>query len=65
MRKIRITMNKDGQTRLEVLGDSGEHCLEFTRELERRLGSVEGERGYKEEFREQESEQEQEGEGER
>ena len=64
MRSIRITMSKDGQTKLEVVGDSGEHCLEFTRELERRLGAQQGERQYKPEFQEQEAEQEWEGEGE-
>ena len=54
MRTIRITLSKDGTTRLEVLGDSGEHCLEFTRELEQRLGTIVGERQYKSEFKDPE-----------
>jgi hypothetical protein len=58
MRTIRITLARDGSTRLEVLGDSGEHCLDFTAELERRLGAVVGERQYKPEFHEPEPEPE-------
>lgn len=65
MRTIRITMNKDGETRLEVLGDNGEHCLEFTAELEKRLGTIVGERHYKAEFDEEAAEEEWEGESER
>jgi hypothetical protein len=65
MRTIRITMSKDGTTRLEVLGDQGEHCLAFTAELERRLGTIIGERQYKAEFKEQEVETEREDEANR
>ena len=60
MRTIRITLAKDGTTRLEVLNDNGEHCLDFTAELERRLGTIDGQRQYKPEFHEQEPETERE-----
>ena len=39
MKKIKITLFKDGTEKLEVLGASGDDCLKFTKELEERLGN--------------------------
>ena len=47
MKKIRITLFKDGTQRLEVLGASGDECLSFSRDLEERLGLPAGERTLK------------------
>lgn len=47
MKKIIITIHKDGTQRVEVVGAAGESCVEFTRELERRLGARVGERELK------------------
>jgi hypothetical protein len=58
-------MSNDGLTKLEVLGDSGEHCLKLNGELERQRGKVVGERQYKSEFKESEQEQETESEEDR
>ncbi len=52
VKKIRITLLKDGTQKIEVLGAAGDACLTFTKELEKRLGSVEGERTLKPEFHE-------------
>ena len=52
MRKIRIVLKKDGTQDIEVLGARGADCVEFTRELEERLGGIEGERKLKPEYRE-------------
>ena len=52
VKKIRITLLKDGTQKIEVLGAAGDACLEFTRALEKRLGAVEGERTLKPEFHE-------------
>jgi hypothetical protein len=56
MRKIKITLHKDGTQKVEVLGAVGEGCLEFTEELEKRLGVQEGERVLKPEYELTESE---------
>jgi hypothetical protein len=56
MRKIRITIHKDGTQKVEVLGAVGESCLEFSRELEKRLGAQVGDRELKPEYYERESE---------
>ena len=50
MKKIKITIRKDGTQKIEVLGAHGEECIEFTEELEKRLGSGVGERTLKREF---------------
>jgi hypothetical protein len=56
MRKMKITMHKDGTNTIEVLDAVGPDCLEFTRELEQRLGAPLGERVLKPEYHETESE---------
>lgn len=63
MRKIKVTLHKDGTQKVEVLEGCGPNCLEFTRELEGRLGKPIGERIHKPEF--EASEYESEGEHER
>lgn len=50
MKKMKITIRKDGTQKIEVLGATGPECLAFTQELERRLGSPDGERELKPEF---------------
>ncbi len=50
MRKIRIVLKKDGTQEIEVHGARGAGCVEFTRELEERLGVPEGERQRKPEY---------------
>jgi hypothetical protein len=54
MRKIKITLHKDGTQKVEVLGAVGEECVELTRQLEQRLGAPEGERVLKPEYYEEE-----------
>ena len=67
MKKIQITIRKDGTQKVEVLGAVGSECQELTRDLERRLGKAEGERSLKPEFdetaTENETERQQENEG--
>ena len=53
MKKIKVTIHKDGTQHVEALNDGGEHCLEFTKALEDRLGKPEGERVYKDEYYEE------------
>lgn len=65
MRKIKITLHKDGTQKVEVLGAAGEQCVEFTKQLERRLGEQVGERVRKPEFELTEAEVEPERERER
>ena len=50
MKKIKITLHKDGTQRVEVLNAVGQECCAFTLELERRLGRPLGERVLKPEF---------------
>lgn len=59
MKKIKITLHKDGTQKIEVLGARGEECLEFTRPLEERLGVKGGERVLKDEYYESAQEAEQ------
>ena len=59
MKKIKITLHKDGTQKIEVLGAKGEECLEFTRPLEERLGAKVGERVLKDEYYESSQEAEQ------
>jgi hypothetical protein len=58
MKKIKITIQKDGTQTIEVLGAQGEGCVEFTAELEKRLGTPDEARVLKPEFNEDESETE-------
>lgn len=65
MRKIKITLHKDGTQRIEVLGCTGAECVALTRDLEARLGTPVGERLLKPEYEQTESEVEPEQERER
>jgi hypothetical protein len=56
MRKMKITLHKDGTQKVEVLGAVGQECVEFTRELEQRLGMQLDERELKPEYHETEQE---------
>jgi hypothetical protein len=56
MKKIKITLLKDGTQKVEVLNAVGTECQEFTKELEKRLGVTIGERTLKPEFYETVSE---------
>ena len=47
MKKIVITLHKDGTQKVEVEGARGEACVEFTKELEERLGAPVGDRTLK------------------
>jgi len=58
MKKMKITIHRDGTQNLEVLGAVGPECVQFTRELENRLGTPLGERELKPEYHETESETE-------
>ena len=58
MKKIKITLHKDGTQKVEVLGAVGEECVQFTQELEKRLGTPLGPRELKPEYHETESEAE-------
>ena len=55
MKKMKITINKDGTQKVEVIGAVGEECVKFTSALEGRLGAV-VERELKPEFHEVEPE---------
>ena len=50
MKKIKITLHKDGTQTIEVLGSKGSECVEFTKQLEEKLGDKIGERLLKPEF---------------
>jgi hypothetical protein len=50
VKKIKITLRKDGTQKVEALGVVGESCLELTKTFERRLGTEVGERTLKPEF---------------
>jgi hypothetical protein len=56
MKKIRITIRKDGTQQIEVEGAVGPECVEFTRELEKRLGTPLGPRQLKPEYHENDTE---------
>jgi Protein of unknown function (DUF2997) len=47
MKRIKITIAKDGTQRVEVLGAQGTECIKFTEKLEQRLGVPVGERTLK------------------
>lgn len=40
IKKMRITIGRDGQTRIRVEGGEGDNCLAFTRAVENALGAV-------------------------
>ena len=50
MKKMKITLRKDGTQKIEVLEAVGTECVEFTRAFERRLGTQVGERVHKPEY---------------
>ena len=50
MKKIKVTLHKDGTQKVEVLGAVGEECVELTRALEQRLGDPVEERMLKPEY---------------
>jgi hypothetical protein len=50
MKKIKITLHKDGTQKIEVIGAVGDECVKLTEELERRLGTQVGERHRKPEY---------------
>ena len=54
MKKIKVTIHKDGAQHVEVLNAVGESCEDLTRTLEQRLGKQEGERVLKPEHHEEE-----------
>jgi hypothetical protein len=58
MKKMKITIHKDGTQKVEVLGAVGEGCVQFTQELEKRLGTPLGPRELKPEYHETETESE-------
>ena len=41
MKKMRLTIGRDGRTQIRVEGAVGDECLEFTRLVEGALGIVE------------------------
>ena len=49
MKRMRIIINQQGQTSIDVEGGQGKDCLDFTRAVEEALGSVE-QRELKEEY---------------
>lgn len=59
MKKIKITIRKDGTQKVEAVDVVGDSCVELTRSFENRLGKVEGERVYKPEHEMTEQEHEQ------
>ncbi|MBI1745642.1 MAG: DUF2997 domain-containing protein [Acidobacteria bacterium] len=58
MKKMKITIHKDGTQKIEVLGATGEECVAFTKQLENRLGAQVGDRELKPEYQETEPETE-------
>ncbi len=58
MKKIRITLRRDGTQIVEVLDAVGPDCREFSRAFEERLGIPEGDRVFKPEYYESDSESE-------
>jgi len=58
MKKMKITLRKDGTQKVEALQCTGEDCVLFTHQLENRLGTPIGEREFKPEYYERETETE-------
>ena len=50
MKKMIITIHKDGTQKVEVVGAVGDACVELTHQLENRLGVQVGERTLKPEY---------------
>lgn len=50
MKKLRIILHKDGTQTIEVFGFKGSGCVEFTKQLETRLGTPVSERTLKPEY---------------
>jgi phage baseplate assembly protein W len=50
MKKMKITLLKDGTQKVEVLNAVGDECEAFTQALENRLGTPLGERTLKPEY---------------
>ena len=50
MKKMKVTIRKDGTQTVEVLNAEGKDCVEFTRAFEQRLGTQVGERELKPEY---------------
>jgi len=65
MKKIKITLHKDGTQKIEVLEAVGAECTELTKGFEQRLGPQVGERVLKPEYHETQQEIEQQREMER
>ncbi len=40
MKKMKVTIRKDGTQSVEVIGAVGDSCVDFTKEMETRLGVV-------------------------
>ena len=59
MKKVKITIRKDGTQKVEAVDVCGDSCVELTKSFEQRLGEVEGERVYKPEYEMTEEEHEQ------
>jgi hypothetical protein len=58
MKKMKITLHKDGTQKVEVIGAVGQECVQFTAQLEKRLGATLGERELKPEYEQTETETE-------
>jgi len=58
MKKMKITIHKDGTQKVEALQCTGEDCILFTQQMENRLGTPLGPRELKPEYHETESETE-------
>jgi hypothetical protein len=56
MKKMKITLRKDGRVNIEVLGAVGDECVQFTKQLEGRLGTPLGSRTLKPEYHETQTE---------
>lgn len=50
MKKIQVTIRRDGTQRIEVMGAGGDECIAFTEELEKRLGEAASPRELKPEY---------------
>lgn len=50
MKKMKITLSRDGTQKIEVLNATGDDCLAFTHAMEQRLGRQQGVRTRKPEL---------------
>ncbi len=53
MQELEITISNDGQVQIGVKGVGGQNCVDMTRDLEEKIGSV-TERSFTHEYYEQE-----------